>query len=346
MLYCALGVPSAYCAYGMNLVYSIACAVHGETQFVAACTPDHLREAFATRGGRPVVLASENLELRVTNTLVKAGAPIAIFAEEPEDAVGFATESRSLDLRVSIQIYSQSVSCIAPYLNLPSLRVLWRPADHTPFVEVLEQIADVLGLDLSEEHWERLKALTLAPGLPDNTPFGDQLNRFSSFGLPMGQYRQRMTREQLDLIHKSLLPYHGILLDRFHPFQWPIALFRDSQMPDKALLGPIDLTGPARHIAFGPLLHLPAGHWVASLSFAVKENLSGNSLYVDVVAGHDITGQGEFVLPSAGIFVFDITFSVVDPRHPVALRLVTQSGAIEGSLQLMWAEARYMEAPQ
>lgn len=344
MLYCALGVPSAYCLYGTNLVYNIAYALHGETQFVAASTPDQLREAFVSRGGRPVVLSSENMELQVTETLIKAGAPIAVFVEPPEDAVGFAVESRDLDLRVGIQIYSQSVSCLAPFINLPSIRLLWRPADQTPFGAVLEKIADTLGVTLGEEHWELLKAATLPLGESFDTPFLNQLRRFSAYSLPIDTYRQRMSRDQLDLVTKSLLPYFNILEGRSSPFHWPIGLFRDSQMPDKALLGPVELTGPARHIAFGPLLHLPAGQWIAALIFAVRENLSGNSLYVDIVHGQGVAAQGEFNLPSAGVFAFEIAFSVIDPRHPVALRLVTQSGAIEGSLQLMWAEARLVKS--
>ena len=102
----------------------------------------------------------------------------------------------------------------------------------------------------------------------------------------------------------------------------------------------VNLTGPARYLMFGPLLHLPPGRWRASIVFRVDDNLSGNTLMSDVVADNQICNTGEGVLPPSGVFSFEIDFVVRDPRLPVAVRLATRSGAIEGTLELLSAEVR------
>ena len=110
---------------------------------------------------------------------------------------------------------------------------------------------------------------------------------------------------------------------------WPLALFT---CPDtEHWREPIDLTGPARVIMYGPYLHLPAGQWVARVEFEIDGAISGVEAATDVVSSGSVV-EKTFLMPTKGIFAFEIGFSVSDPRHTVEIRLMTKRSAIEGQL--------------
>lgn len=345
MLICALGTPSAYAAYGFNLVYTIARAALGDVQFIPACTPDQLKAAFEERKGRPVLLSSDNLDVRIMDTLVRAGAPILAFIEGAEDSVGFTMKARDVDIRNAVQMYAQSIACLAPYLSAPSLQLYWRPDGATPITTVIERICDGFGFTLTDHQMQMISATLIPAGVdPLTETLDDQLRRFHPAAAPIGGQAVAYSRDDQRLIEEALGAYLTLLAGQLPVFNWPTGLFRDSHHPEQSILGPMDLTGPARLLMFGPLLHLPPGFWRAHIAFWIGENLSGNVLYSDVVADNQIINTGETPLPPAGVFSYEIDFPVRDPRHPVAVRLGIQSGAIEGMLQIMAAEARFVAA--
>lgn len=343
VLICALGTPSAFTEYGTNLVYNILAVVSGEVHHISACTPEQLKEGFRARNGRPVVLSSQELDIRIMNTLVNAGASIIVFAEGCDDSVPFVMNSRKTDIRLAIQIYSQSIACLAPYLSEPTVNILWRPNGATTFDRLLNDVCDALRIELDDAQRQRIFQYAIRTGEDAGAVSIDELmSRFNPDMLAKGAHAVSLSREDHRLVSKALESYMALFDSRLLHFNWPVELFRDSHRPEQSIYGPIDLTGPARHLMFGPLLHLPPGYWRAHIVFMVSENLSGNILYADVVADSDVAGKGETPLPPSGVFSFEIDFVVRDPRQPVALRLVTQSGAIEGVFQLLLAEARFV----
>ena len=74
---------------------------------------------------------------------------------------------------------------------------------------------------------------------------------------------------------------HGRRLEKL---EWPVYALLRPEFPDRLTVGPIDLTGPARHVYFGPYFALPAGAWSAEVSLEVQDCLSENRIGVDVFA--------------------------------------------------------------
>jgi hypothetical protein len=98
-------------------------------------------------------------------------------------------------------------------------------------------------------------------------------------------------------------------------------------------IGPIDLTGPARYIYYGPYFALPAGVWSAKISFEVQDCLSDNQVALDVVADQ-ILAIVRTKLPAQGVYRCQIDFEIQDPSKPVEIRVQLLTGAIEGVIQL------------
>ena len=93
------------------------------------------------------------------------------------------------------------------------------------------------------------------------------------------------------------------------------------------------MTGPARHIYFGPYFALPAGAWSADIALEVQDCYSDNQIAVDVFADR-ILSIVRTQLPPSGVYGCQIPFEIKDPSKPVEIRMQLLTGAIEGVIQL------------
>ena len=108
---------------------------------------------------------------------------------------------------------------------------------------------------------------------------------------------------------------------------WPMELFtRPDERPARA---PIELTGPARGLFWGPYMHLPVGDWTARVEFEIDGAISGVEAMTDVRV-NEVVNEKTFEMPAKGIFAYDLSFHVADPHLPVEIRLFTKRSAIEG----------------
>lgn len=115
--------------------------------------------------------------------------------------------------------------------------------------------------------------------------------------------------------------------------EWPPYSLMRPEYPDRLTLGPVNLTGPARFIHYGPYLALPRGVWRAEMSVEVKDCLSDNIMGVDACSGR-VLALVTAKLPPQGVFDFELEFEVRDPSKPVEIRVRLMTGAIEGELLL------------
>jgi hypothetical protein len=121
---------------------------------------------------------------------------------------------------------------------------------------------------------------------------------------------------------------------RADAFDWGPQVFLGSAPHGEPIAGPVGLVGGRRCFLFGPFFHLPRGLWKATVDFAVRDNLSGNMLKVDVYTD-EVVMEASARLPIAGRFSFSIVFPIEEPRLPVQLRLFNEQGAIEGEFEIM-----------
>lgn len=341
MIVCAFGVPAAYSHYCYALLHRLVLAEHPDAMMVTGTRPEHFAEALRGRGGRSVLLCSDSPDPRIIEALVRIKVPIAFFVEDRHDSVGYIMTANGDNVRTAIQMYSQSVACIAPFVEAFNVTLLRRPRSDTPFSMVVDGLLDAVQLSISEESIARVMAdLSLPDAVPERQTLGDQLARHRPAARQPGEYRRLLSPDESALIEDGLSSYEDILEGRETVFHWPARLFRDAQRPDEPVEGPIDLIGPARGLVFGPQLHLYQGRWRASVAFRIADNLSGNILRVDAISDNKICNSGEGALPPYGVFSFDIDFVVRDPLMPCSVLLANKAGAIEGSLEVLSAQVR------
>lgn len=114
----------------------------------------------------------------------------------------------------------------------------------------------------------------------------------------------------------------------------PIPVFNDGVAPYGPSAGRYDLLGPARNLAFGPFLYLPAGDWRVTFAFRSERNRTGNSFRFDVIADGEVAAKQLIEITQSGRFRLHLSFTVTDSRQPVEFRSFLEKGAIEGEFEL------------
>ena len=112
-------------------------------------------------------------------------------------------------------------------------------------------------------------------------------------------------------------------------------LFEDPPAPDQVPADrPVDLTGRARVVIYGPGINLPPGAWSANVALGLSSETAGMSFLVEVYAGRQlncnrVTSVGAQVLAVAVPFVVD---TVLD--RSIEIRIVSERAAFDGRLAL------------
>jgi hypothetical protein len=167
-------------------------------------------------------------------------------------------------------------------------------------------------------------------------------------GMTLGQYVAR-SQSPFDDARKRLeqrSPLENELIDFLAPhydeiaqgrplkeLDWPAYALLRPEFPDRLTTGPIDLTGPARHIHYGPYFALPAGFWDADISLELQDCFSDNQIAVHAFSER-ILSMVTTKLPARGVYGCQIRFEIVEPNKPVEIHLQLLTGAIEGIIQV------------
>ncbi|HEX3952475.1 MAG TPA: hypothetical protein VHW90_02810 [Stellaceae bacterium] len=116
---------------------------------------------------------------------------------------------------------------------------------------------------------------------------------------------------------------------------WTRDLFIRMDEPDKRPTEPIDATGNARILIYGPYLHLPAGSWNARVTLGFSPETARSSFWIDACyAGRQIACAT--IQPDAGgIYTTDLFFSLEGHSGlGLELRVAVGSDNVRGQLAL------------
>jgi hypothetical protein len=149
----------------------------------------------------------------------------------------------------------------------------------------------------------------------------------------------RLAPHEQGIVNGALQPYVTYFAGRdLESIVWePDLFFATDDRPDahrRPAVGPIDLTGRARFLVFGPYINLPPGPWSATVVTAFSAEAAGSSFIVEIAAGIQLAYErvqptGEQVIETNLQFVIA---NAVD--QPVEIRIVSERAAFDGRLAL------------
>jgi hypothetical protein len=287
-----------------------------------------LREALASRDGRPVVYFCDCPQSEVARAFLESGAPYLVCLEPPTEVMGFCVRERNMQPLHALRFAAQSLSSLHDLALGPKARGLRRRADRMLSQAVIDLCATYRLTDNAKAAAEAVRRLAGGPDLmdlhveeliqgylPNARPIGAA--GLDAFGVP--DWMVEIANQYAPLLD-------GRALDRLF---WPREAFLDPRGPDEAVLPKQDLFGPSRHLVFGPFLHLPAGTWRASVRIQVA-GAHASAMRADVAIQGVPVQIVRFNLPQLGMFEFALDFVVNEPREFVEVRIELLRAELEG----------------
>ncbi len=336
-----VGTPSPKLHAVLDIVRALVQATIGEHVVVVANSLEALRENLPGRptlNDKPVVFLSDYPQPDVLATFYNLKAPVVICIDDFVTVALFSVVSRGFGGVDAARFATMGLVNVEPTVVAPpplslfvgdpkaemlagligKLAAFYRlPADNGSVEEVLQY------LGFAEE-----PAATLGDYAARKVAAPDKTAKDGRAAL---EERSPLDSELIDFLAPQYdMVAHGQALERL---EWPVYALLRPEFPDRMTIGAIDLTGPARHIYFGPYFALPAGAWSVDISFKVQDCYSDNQIAVDVFATK-VLSIIQAKLPPQGVYGCQIQFEIEDPSKPVEIRMQLLTGAIEGVLQL------------
>jgi hypothetical protein len=331
-----VGTPSPLFHATLDLVRAAVQVCLGDHKVVCANSMEALRAEFPSRverNSQPVVLYSDYPRIDILSTYTKIQAPVAICADDFLTVAHYSVVWRDFGGVDAARFASMALVNIEPIISEPPPLSL---VINNPKIS-LTRLIDNLSLlyRLSIDAGAKAKILGLLNGVNgDDCSLGEYATRVVKPLEPAREILERRSPLENELIDFLAPQYDGIVRGRrLESLQWPVFALLRPEFPDRLTIGPIDMTGPARFIYYGPYFALPAGAWSADVSFEVSECFGEDVIEIDVTAGK-VLAAVRTKLPRQGVFGCQIRFPMDDPSQLVEIRLRLLTGAIEGVIRM------------
>ncbi len=336
MVYVFCGLPSPHATFVSRLGIDILRERFGDFHYMVANTLEQLRDGLAQRDGRHCMIFFDVPDDKICQSIVKNGIPTILVAEPVEQAVLYSMQARQLSLLEALRFVSQSASSLFPIASAETIEPIRLGTQAAELESLIGRVSLSLGFSLTSQNVQNILALYGQVDGAGHRALSDIIDERVEHTIEARDAAARLSNSDRDLVRNAASSYDPLMLGQaVQRITWPVAMYLNGQKPHHALSGPVELTGPARALSFGPYMHLPQGTWRADVAFTVRENYSGNILVVDVMADNGIAVVGKCPLPTSGTFNTQLTFEVNRPHQPVEVRIFIASGAIEGEFELV-----------
>lgn len=334
MFFCLIGTPSALTDVARHVLRAIVSQFGVQPEEIAVCSIAELKDRWAGRENKTVIFFSDAPDHAIVDTLLSVRVPIAMVVESAAESTRFAMDTRGMDVRVALQFATQSISTLSRLRRSPTCVPFWRsslPPDAGTFISAFASVfgQPVSGVDVD--------AVLSRLGARRDMSFPDFVAHLVPSVRKRRTWYEGLSAAEISLILETVEDYDAVFeSDARTRLRWPVRLFRHSFQPEQSIDGPIEAVGGARQILFGPILHVPPGQWDVTVDLRV-DLARGDGLCFDVVADEAIVVDGEADVPENGVLQLTVPFEVRKPQYPVAFRLGTRRGAIEGQIEVLSA---------
>ena len=335
MLVSVLSTPTSYGYWGYTLVGHILDAMYGAHLHIHCLDLEGLRAGWSAAKDKPVVVTSDRPDTPLSFLLITSSFPVVAFFDEPRDALANAVIFDRLALPEAIRFCAQYFSCLAGGAGSEHVRLFgaqWRQASVS---ELVAAVVAAIGLEADAALVaEAARRVASEQGLGADATV-EQVMRRRLNGETLTELALRRFQEpERALVDWFAASYGPVLTGGERDMlEWPLDLFSVERKGDSDAKS-VELIGSARHIVWGPYLHLPVGGWRARVQFETIGNLSGNEIEGDICTQNKQLVRVNAKLPVHGYFEFALDFAIADPNSPIELRVRLLKGAIEGRFGL------------
>jgi hypothetical protein len=325
MVFFSIGLPTRFAEWCDALILRLVEHHFGPAEAVAVNTLEQLASAVIRTKASNLVACCRQPVLRLQTEILQAERPFLVALGDPRAGLRNLVEGAGYPLADATRAVASSCAAMLTVTQAKHAVVL-TPGSAADVRTVAAAIVQHLEIPI-----EKSELSLLVGRLPDT-------------GLELEEADNRSWLDQLSdreraVIDGALEPY----LARFaggniERLVWEPELFyvREDRpsAPAMPASGPIDITGRARFLIFGPYINLPPGSWSATVVIGFSAETAGTSFVIEIAAGTQLAYArvqpvGEQVTETN--LQFTIANSV---EQPVEVRVVTERAAFDGRLVL------------
>jgi hypothetical protein len=322
MLSFSIGMPSRFAEWCDAVMLQLLQS-SGPAEAVWASTQEEFVNAVI--GARSLfVLVKSRFLGRLQRPLASARLPFIVAVDDPRRALADLVIDQGLDILEATRAVASSCAAIIGCAAMPDALVLHAEADGIDPIAAAKSIAHHLGLEGGADIAGIVEDIAGAGILPNRERHADWWGGLDPI--------------QRSVVAAALEPYGSQLAGgELGPITWERDLFFiNDNLPQERLVAsrPVDITGAARILIYGPYIVLPPGSWSATIALGFSREAAEISYVVDLVAGNQL---GHTRIEPAGRreMEVDLNFTIDEPLdEPIVLRLSSERAAFDGRVAL------------
>lgn len=332
-----MGLPGRFAQWCSAAVMQLA-ARCGETSSLAcppldamlACQPlpsilEELGAFIIANDAAHIVVSAHQPDDTLRGLLAAREIPFLLVLDDPRTVVADIVGKTGAEAAQIVRALANSYASLTPYHGLARALVLIADRAAADPAAVVAAIAAHLGI---------------APRAQDVAPAAVALARqLAPFGtlpaaMPAVHATASLPVAAMKLLDGALLPYHRYFLSgTLDDIVWGRDLFlrSDGGSPSE----PIDATGEARYLVYGPYIQLPPGPWTARIVLGFSPETVGSRFVVDAVANGAQLANVAIAPERGGVYAADIDFAIEHPgRNGLEIRVMAAGEEARGRLAL------------
>jgi hypothetical protein len=290
---------------------------------VGANTLEEIALAVIRTGAPHIVVCSRQPNARLRAALSEATGRFVIALEDPRVGLADTVVVHGAGLEPGTRVVASSCAAISGYLSASGPLILNSLREDRDSLSMAKAIAGHFKLSVNEADIARILSMlaeadVTPEGYRDGTDWWnglDQAERAVANGALEG-YADHFAGGELG------------------PITWGRELFVIGDQPNERAVRPIDVTGRARCLLYGPAIMLPPGAWTASVILGFSKEAAELDYAMEVIGGTNLS-RINFRPGTEGVFEAKLAFSVPEATDdPIEFRLSNERAAFDGRLAL------------
>lgn len=317
MIFFSVGLPGRFAELCDALTLRLAQRSLGSVALGAFSTLTDIARAAIRTNEAHLVAALRQPVVQLQSEIVESGRPFLVALGDVYAAAGELMQRPGYDAAAATREIAGSCAAVLTLTAAPGALLL-SSRDHQDPLELAGLIAAHFGFALDPGEIAGIAA-SVEAGADGEPP------HLQDFG---------------NVVSGALEPYARYFSGggELEPIVWEPDLFfagedttNASRIPAR---GPIDITGRARFLIFGPYINLSPGPWSATVAIGFSAETTGISFVIEIAAGTQLTYAR---VQPAGEQVIETNLNfTIDPSvdHPVEIRVISERAAFDGRIAL------------
>lgn len=272
MIFFSIGMPSRFAEWCDAVTSRIAEQGFALVERASINTLEELAIAVLRTRASHLVACSRQPVVRLQTEIVQGERPFVVAIGDPRAALRNLSERAGYDVAGATRAVASSCAAMLSLTRAPGA-LLVSSGDAADSIAVAAAIADHFEVPTSRSELAVILSELCVAGL---TPDQDQDSAW---------WNGLAEREQA-IVNGALLPYVSHLVSEadLQPLVWEPELFYIFEDPPTSSLipasRPVDITGRARVLVYGPFINLPPGSWLANVVLGFSIEAAGMSFVV------------------------------------------------------------------